>query len=209
MRLAYRINPQLRRVPVGPLYAVALAPAAIWFGLALADRLGADPVRRLEHEYGLLALQFLIAALAVTPLREQTGVSLLRFRRFLGLTAFWYALLHVSVWLALDRQVDWPRIVEDLTRRPYIIVGMVALLMLMPLAATSSNRALRRLGAARWRRLHRLAYPATALAALHFVWLVKAWPLEPLLYALAVAALLAYRASGAFLRRRATQPAVG
>lgn len=209
MRLGDRINPLLRRVPVWPLYWIALLPAAYWFGLALADRLGADPVRALEQEYGLRALQFLVAALTVTPLRALTGVSLLRFRRFLGMTAFWYALLHFLVWLVLDRQLDWPRVAEDLTKRPYVILGMTAFLLLLPLAATSTDRALRRLGAARWRRLHRLAYPATALAALHFVWLVKAWPLEPLLYALAVAALLAWRASDGLLRRRAPRPAAG
>ncbi|MBP7241921.1 protein-methionine-sulfoxide reductase heme-binding subunit MsrQ [Amaricoccus sp.] len=208
MRLAERVNPWLRRVPVAPLYWIALFPAVIWFGLALANRLGADPVRALEHEYGLRALQFLVAALAVTPLRELTGVSLLRFRRFLGLTAFSYALLHLLVWLVLDRQLDWPRIAEDLARRPYVVLGMAAFVMLVPLAATSTDRALRRLGPGRWRRVHRLAYPATALAALHFVWLVKAWPPEPLLYALAVATLLAWRAAGV-LRRRAPRIAAG
>ena len=91
--------------------------------------------------------------------------------------------MHLAVWLVLDRQLAWPQIVEDLTKRPYIIVGMAAALLLTPLALTSNNAALRRLGPLVWRRIHRLAYPATALAAIHFVWLVKAWPPEPLLYA--------------------------
>lgn len=202
MRAADRINSALRRVPVGPLYALALAPAAVWFVLALANRLGADPVRALEQEYGLRALQFLVAALAVTPLRALTGVSFVRFRRFLGLTAFWYACLHLAVWVVLDRQLDWPRMGEDLTKRPFVILGMAAFLMLLPLAATSSDRAIRRLGGPRWRRLHRLAYPATALAAAHFVWLVKAWPFEPLAYAAGVAALLAWRGWETLARRR-------
>ncbi|MBP7003722.1 protein-methionine-sulfoxide reductase heme-binding subunit MsrQ [Amaricoccus sp.] len=208
MQLADRVNRALRRVPVAPLYWVALLPAGWWLMLGFADRLGADPVRALEQEYGIRALQFLVAALAVTPLRALTGVSLLRFRRFFGMTAFWYALVHLAVWVVLDRQLDWPRVAEDLTRRPWVILGMSAFLLLLPLAATSTDRALRRLGAARWRRLHRLAYPATALAALHFVWLVKAWPLEPLVYAAAVAGLLLYRA-GAALRRRAPRVAAG
>lgn len=189
-----RVNGWLRRVPTGPLYVLAFAPAALYFGLAIQNRLGADPVKALEHEYGLLALQFLIAALAVTPLREQTRLNLLRFRRWMGLMAFYYGALHFTVWLALDRQLDWPRIVEDLTKRPYIIVGASALLLLVPLALTSNNAAMRRLGGAAWRRLHRLAYPATALAAIHFVWLVKSWPPEPLIYAGIVAGLLGYRA---------------
>jgi sulfoxide reductase heme-binding subunit YedZ len=196
------INGALRRVPVWPFYLIGLVPAVAWFRLALLDRLGADPVKVLEHETGLIALQFLIAALVVTPLREITGVNLLRFRRMLGLMAFAYAVLHLSVWLVLDRQLDWPRILEDLVKRPYVILGMAAFLMLVPLAATSWDGAVRRLGAAAWRRLHRLAYPATALAAVHFVWLVKAWPPEPLVYAFIVAVLLGWRALPRRLRRR-------
>lgn len=109
-------------------------------------------------------------------------MTLLRFRRCLGLSAFWYACLHLAAWLSLDRQFDWARILEDLTKRPYVILGMTAFVLLIPLAATSSNAAIRRLGPIRWRALHRLAYPATLFAAIHFIWLVKAWPLEPLAY---------------------------
>ena len=199
---AAAINGALRRVPVWPFYLIGLVPAVAWFRLGVLDRLGADPVKVLEHETGLLALQFLIAALVVTPLREITGVNLLRFRRMLGLMAFAYAALHLSVWLVLDRQLDWPRILEDLVKRPYVILGMAAFLMLVPLAATSWDGAVRRLGAAAWRRLHWLAYPATALAAVHFVWLVKAWPPEPLVYAGIVAVLLGWRALPRRPRRR-------
>lgn len=187
------INRGARRVPTWPLYLLAMVPAVAYFWLALENRLGTDPVKRLEHEYGLIALQFLIAALCVTPLREQLRINLIRFRRMLGQVAFIYAVLHFSVWLVLDRQLDWPRIGADLVKRPYIILGMAALLLLVPLAATSFDRAVRRLGPAAWKRLHRLAYPATALAAIHFVWLVKAWPPEPLIYAGIVGLLLAYR----------------
>jgi sulfoxide reductase heme-binding subunit YedZ len=204
------INGAVRRIPVWPCYALGFVPAVAYFVLALQNRLGADPVARLEHETGLIALQFLVAALVVTPLRELARINLLRFRRMLGLMAFWYACLHLAVWGLLDRKLDWPRIVEDLTERPYVIIGMAAFLMLVPLAATSSDRAVRRLGPVAWRALHRLAYPATALAALHFVWLVKAWPPEPLVYAGIVAVLLAYRAlRGRLRRRRAGPPAAG
>ena len=204
-----RINGALRHVPVGPLYALGFAPAAIYFWLAVQNRLGADPVKVLEREYGLIALQLLIAALVVTPLRDLTRINLMRFRRLLGLMAFYYVAMHLSVWLALDRQLDWPRIVEDLTKRPYVIVGMAAALLLLPLAATSTNWAVRRLGGLNWRRLHRLAYPATALAAIHFVWLVKAWPPRPLLYAAGVAGLLLYRALRGRLRAPGRTPAGG
>ena len=145
------LNGALRRVPVWPFYILGLVPAVAWFRLALLDRLGADPVKVLEHETGIIALQLLIAALAVTPLREVTGVNLLRFRRMLGLMAFAYATIHLSVWLVFDRQLDWPRILEDLVKRPYIILGMAAFLMLVPLAATSWDGAVRRLGATAWR----------------------------------------------------------
>lgn len=197
------INAAARRVPVWPCYLLAFAPAAVYFTLALQNRLGADPVARLEHESGLIALQFLVAALSVTPLRELARINLMRFRRMLGLMAFAYACLHFAVWILLDRQLDWPRILEDLTKRPYIILGAASFLMLVPLALTSTDAAIRRLGAPAWRALHRLAYPATALAALHFVWLVKAWPPEPLAYAGAVALLLLYR----WLRGRLRRPA--
>ena len=202
------LNAALRRLPVWPFYWLGALPAAWYFWNGLQGRLGADPVKALEHEYGLIALQFLIAALCVTPLREIAGINLLRFRRMLGLMAFSYACLHLAVWLGLDRQFDWPRIVADLTKRPYIILGMAAFLMLVPLAWTSRDAALRRMGPVAWRRLHRLADPATALAAIHFVWLVKAWPLEPLLYAAGVAALLGWRALRG-RRRRARRPALG
>ena len=187
------LNGWLRRVPVWPWYVIGFIPAALWLRAGLLNQLGADPARALEQNLGLTALQLLIAALAVTPLREVTGLSFLRFRRMIGLMAFYYAVLHLAAWFVFDRGLDLGRAFNDLTRRPYIIVGMAAFLLLAPLALTSMDRAIRALGGARWRALHRLAYPATALAALHFVWLVKAWPLEPLVYAGLVLALLLYR----------------
>jgi len=193
MGAADRINGWLRRVPTWPCYLLMPWPAVLDFTAGFGGGLGADPVKELEHRLGLVALQFLVAALAVTPLREATRVSLLRFRRMLGLSAFLYATLHFGVWLVLDRQLAWHDILADLTKRPYIIIGFAALMMLVPLAATSWNGAVRRLGGALWRRLHRLAYPATLLAATHFVWLVKAWPLEPLLYFAGVVGLLIWR----------------
>jgi methionine sulfoxide reductase heme-binding subunit len=188
------LNARLRRLPTWPVYLAGVVPAAWWLWLGMENRLGADPVRALEHEYGLLALQLLIATLGVTPLRELTGITLLRFRRALGLLAFFYVCVHFLVWLLLDLQMDWPRIGADLIKRPYIVLGFSAFLLLLPLALTSWDGAIRRLGGAVWRRLHRLAYPAAALGAVHFVWLVKAWPPEPLAYAAGVAVLLLYRA---------------
>ncbi|WP_424932272.1 protein-methionine-sulfoxide reductase heme-binding subunit MsrQ [Amaricoccus macauensis] len=196
-------NTLLRKIPAWILYALGVIPAVVLWGLGLQNHLGPDPVKALEHEFGLLSLQFLIAALAIRPLREVTGLNLMRFRRAIGLMAFFYAAMHFFVWLAFDRQLDWPRILEDLTKRPFIIVGFAAFLILVPLAVTSNNLSNRRLGGEYWRKLHRLAYAATALAAVHFVWLVKAWPPEPLIYAAIVASLLLYRAiPRRFLRGR-------
>ncbi len=139
------------------------------------------------------AFKFMIASLLVTPLRERTGINLLRFRRMIGLTAFFYAMLHFGVWLVFDRQLQWAAIGADLVKRPYIIVGMIALVLLVPLALTSNNTMVARLGAMRWRWLHMLAYPAAAAIALHYLWLVKSWTAQPLAYAAITALLLSYR----------------
>lgn len=187
------VNAALRSVPVWPLYPVGLIPAAWLWYLGFTGGLGAEPINALERELGLIGLQVLLATLAVTPLRQLTGVSLLRFRRALGLLCFFYVSQHLLVWLVLDLG-DLSLVAADLTKRPYVIVGMMAFLAIVPLAATSSDRAIRWLGAARWRRLHRLTYVAAALAVLHFAILVKGFPLEPLLYGAALATILGLRA---------------
>lgn len=206
MAVASAVNAALRRVPVWPFYILALLPAALAFWHGVQGTLGPDPVRALEGRTGLTALQLLIAALAVTPLRSLTGINLLRFRRMLGLSAFFNALLHVLTWAALDRQLDLARIGADLVKRPYIMVGMAALLLLLPLALTSTDRAIHRLGGLRWRRLHRLAYPATLFAAAHFIWLVKSWPPEPLIYGAVVVALLGWRVWMGGRKKSVTRP---
>lgn len=191
--LAEAVGDAARRVPRWVVYAAGLLPA-LWVTFALfTGRLGADPVAAAEHRLGLTALQFLIATLAITPLMRFVGVKLIRQRRPLGLLAFTYAVLHFLVWLALDMQFLWGQIVEDLTTRWYFVVGMVGLLAMAPLAWTSRDSAIRAMGAARWRRLHRLAWVAAAAGALHYLLLVKTVTVEPLLYAGAVLALLGLR----------------
>lgn len=188
-----RVNQWLKRVPVLPLYFLALLPGIWLFWQGVDGKLGADPMRVLEHELGLWALQFMVATLAVAPLRRISGVSLVRFRRMLGLTAFYYALAHLAVYLLLDRQLNWTEIGADLYKRPYIMFGMTAFVLLVPLALTSNNYSVRRYGAAAWQKLHRLAYPAAVLMILHYLWLVKSWTLEPLTYAVITAAILLTR----------------
>ena len=190
---AASLNGALRRVPVWAVCGLGLVPLAVLVWRGLSGGLGIDPVKTLEHQLGLTALQLLLAGLVVTPLRRWTGVNLIRYRRAIGLLAFLYAALHLLVWLWLDLQLRWPEIGADLVKRPYVIVGMLGFACLVPLAMTSNGWSVRRLGAAAWQRLHRLAYAAVLLAALHYLLLVKVWSAEPLLYALAAAGLVALR----------------
>ena len=183
------------------LYGVGLVPAAWSFFLGATDSLGVDPVRSFEDLLGVWALRFLILGLLVTPLRKLAGVNLLSYRRALGLLAFWYAAMHFATYAILDRGLDLPVILADVTKRPFLIIGMVALLILAVLAATSNRFSIRRLGRG-WMRLHRLVYPAVALGAVHFVMSVKSWPLEPLVYAGVISVLLSYRVVAPFLPSR-------
>lgn len=187
------VNGWLRRVPVWALWLAGLVPLALVVWQALAGDLGPDPVRRLEGALGERALQFLIATLAVTPLRRFTGISLLKFRRTLGLLAFTYAALHLTVWVTLDLQFRWGEIAADLTKRRFIIVGMAAFLVMVPLAVTSNAASIRRMGAPAWRRMHRLTYVAGIAGALHVVLLSKVWVGDSLVYAGLIAGLLAVR----------------
>lgn len=156
--------------------------------------LGPDPVETLLRELGWWAVTLLVASLAITPLRYVLKQApLLRCRRPLGLWGFAYAVLHFTVYLVLDRQLAWAEILKDLGKRPYIMVGFATVLLLLPLAATSTASAMRKLGR-RWQKLHRLAYVAAALGVLHFLLQVKKDLTEPLIYAVALGALLAWRA---------------
>jgi methionine sulfoxide reductase heme-binding subunit len=190
--VAAAANGALRRLPVWPVYVLGALPPVWFFYLGLTGGLGVEPIKELEHRLGEIALQALILALAVTPLRRFTGVSLLRFRRAIGLLAFYYVACHLLVWLVLDIR-DPARIWADIVKRPYITIGMVGFALLVPLALTSNDWSVRRLGAVVWRRVHWLAYPATVLGAVHFVMVAKGWQIEPLLYLGAVLALLAAR----------------
>lgn len=194
------------------VFALALAPAVYLtlgaFGLAGVD-LGADPVREILHRCGKTALQLLLLTLLVTPLREISGWrDLIRLRRMLGLFAFFYALLHFTTYAWLDQGLDLHAIGEDILKRPYITIGLAALLLLVPLAVTSTDRMMRRLGR-RWTQLHRLAYLITLLGVWHFWWQVKKDIREPLVYALIFAALMAWRLRGRFSPARARGRSAG
>jgi methionine sulfoxide reductase heme-binding subunit len=170
-----------------------------WFGASL----GPDPVKELEHECGKTALNLLLLTLAVTPVRELTSQpQLLRLRRMLGLFVFFYVVLHFTIYLVLDLELNFATLGADIAKRPYITIGFTALLLLIPLAVTSTNGMMRRLGR-RWQTLHRLIYVIAVLGVWHFYWQVKRDVREPLLYAGILALLLGYRLLRAIGRRRA------
>ena len=175
------------------IYVVGAVPAVWNIYLGVTDQLGAEPIKTLEQILGLWALRFLVAGLAITPLRQLAGISLLRYRRAIGLLAFFYAVLHLLAYLWLDQGFDLQAIWGDILKRPYIMVGMASFLILVPLAITSNNAMIRRMGGQAWARLHRLVYVAATAAAVHFILVVKSWPLEPLIYAGLVLLLLGYR----------------
>ena len=176
------------------VFLAALVPLGAIVAAAASGELGANPVEALLHHFGEWSLRLMLATLAITPLRRLTGWSqAVRLRRMLGLFAFFYAALHLATYVVLDRSLLVEEVLEDLTERPYIMVGFAAFVLLVPLAATSTNAMVRRLGGRRWRLLHRLAYFAAAAGVVHFWWLVKADVRAPLIYAAILALLLALR----------------
>lgn len=187
---------QVRLIGKPVVFTAALLPlAGLIAGAAgiTAFSLGANPVETIQDTTGIWALRFLLLTLAMTPLRLALGAAWpLQFRRMLGLFAFTYAGLHFSNYLLLDRTLDFSEIVPDILKRPYITIGFTALLLLMPLAFTSTQEARRRLGA-RWQKLHRLVYLVAILGCWHFWWQVKKDVTEPAVYAAILAALLAVR----------------
>ena len=193
MGLVQQINSGLKRLPAVSLYIAGPVPLFYLYFLGLTNQLGADPVKVIEHQLGLIGLQLIIAGLLVTPLRRFIGLNLLKFRRAIGLLCFFYIAAHLLTWLLLDIQLFWGEIWQDILKRPYITIGMTGFALMVPLAMTSNNAAIRRLGPVRWRYLHKLTYIAAIAGALHYVWLVKGWQIEPLLYMAAVFGLLATR----------------
>jgi sulfoxide reductase heme-binding subunit YedZ len=192
--------PGLPQRAVGPLkvavFVAALLPLARLAAGAFffPDWLGANPAEYITRATGDWALRFLLITLAVTPLRGLTGWAwLIQFRRMLGLFCFFYALMHVSSYVSFDMVFDFGDILNDIAKRPFITVGFICLVLLVPLAVTSANAMVRWLGSRRWIALHRLIYVIGPLAVLHFWWMVKRDLTEPIIYAVILAALLGYR----------------
>lgn len=184
------------------IFINSLVPLALLCLDAYQKRLGANPVEFALRTTGVLALLFLILSLAVTPLRKALGLPwMIKFRRMLGLYGFFYAALHLLIYTWLDKSLDVSAIVEDVIKRPYITVGMASFILLIPLAVTSTQKMIKRVGGKRWNRLHRVAYVAAAGGVIHFYMLVKADTREPLAFGFALALLLAYRLLNRFFPR--------
>lgn len=188
------LNSALRRIPPASVYIVG-AIYAVWEFWRALNQIGpylVEPINVLERAYGLIGLQLLVAGLLISPLRRWTGVNLLRFRRTIGVTAFFFVLAHLLVFAVLDVQ-SLGRVWQEVVKRPYVTVGMAAFVLLVPLALTSNNLALRKMGPLAWRRLHQLVFPAAILGGLHYLWLVKGFQLPPILYFAAILGLVLLR----------------
>ncbi len=199
----------IKRVAKPIVFVLALGPLAwiIWTavssGLGPVGPLGANPIEYINRYLGDWAIRFLLLALAVTPVRGITGWNwIMRFRRMIGLYAFFYVCLHLSSYIGLDQFFDWGEIWKDIVKRNYITVGMLTFLMLAPLAATSTNGMVKRLGGKRWTNLHKLIYVAGVTSCFHFYMMRKGVQLEPIIYGAIAGVLLGYRLA-AYLRKKA------
>ena len=193
---------------VKPIVFVAcLGPLAYLAWAALHDQLGANPIEEITHETGVWTLRFLTLTLLVTPLRRWTGWNaLIKYRRMLGLYAFFYGCLHFTTYIWLDQFFDWNGMIKDVAKRPFITVGFTAFVLLIPLALTSTAASIRWLGGRRWNLLHRLIYISASLGVVHYYWLVKADTSRPVRYGVIIGILLLARAIYTLRTRRAAAP---
>jgi methionine sulfoxide reductase heme-binding subunit len=191
------------------VFAACLVPLAVLVWRGLHNDLTADPIAFITHTTGDWTLRFLIITLGITPLRKILHVpQLIRFRRMLGLFAFFYVCLHFTTWIWLDKQFVWSEMWKDVEKRRFITVGFTGFVLLIPLAVTSTAGWIRRLGGKRWQRLHRLIYVTAVLGVIHYYWLVKSDVRKPLFYGFLVAILLAWRL-GTWVIGRRGRPTAG
>ena len=166
------VRASVRRLRSWHIYVSLLVPLLFLAYDLLSGRLGVDPMRAIEKSLGITAIYILILTLCITPFSTLTGINFIRFRRAFGLMSFFYIILHFSTWLLLDMQLRWVEIVESLTRKPFIVFGMMGFLLLIPLAATSNNYSMKRLGKY-WPKLHKLIYVAIILGGIHYLMMEK------------------------------------
>ncbi|MBO9395046.1 protein-methionine-sulfoxide reductase heme-binding subunit MsrQ [Shimia sp. R9_2] len=185
------LNTAIRKTPSWLLYLVGAAYPVWLLYAGFTGGLGVDPVKAMEHALGKAGLQVLVAVLLVSPLRRFTPLNFLSWRRALGVISFFYILLHFLVWMVLDVQI-LSQVWADIAKRPYIIVGMASLLILLPLAVTSNNRSVRKLGP-KWRKLHKATYLAVLLGGIHYIMQIKSFQYEPYVYLFVIVGLIALR----------------
>ncbi len=191
-----------------PVFLLCLVPFGVMFWASRTGHMGPDPVAFFQHATGDWTLRFLVITLCITPLRKLLKLpDLVRFRRMLGLFAFFYACLHFVTYLGPDQSFDVAGMFKDVAKRPFITLGFAAFVLMIPLALTSTAGWIRRLGGRRWQMLHRLIYVSAICGVIHYYWLVKSAILRPLFYAAIVAVLLVWRLVDWFIRRSKTAPA--
>jgi sulfoxide reductase heme-binding subunit YedZ len=189
------------------VFALCLVPALLLVWKGFTGGLGANPIEYITHATGDWILRFLCITLSVTPLRKILGLpELIRFRRMLGLFAFFYACLHFLIWFVLDKFFDWGEIAKDVVKRPFITAGFTAFVLLIPLAVTSTKGWIRRMGGKRWQMLHRLIYVSGIAGVVHYYWLVKSDIRLPVMYGVIIAVLLAYRLIASLMKGRGLMP---
>lgn len=192
------------------VFTAALAPALLLVWQFFHDGLGANPLQFITYATGDWTLRFLVFTLAVTPLRKLLNMpDLIRFRRMLGLYAFFYGCLHLMTYLWFDKFFDWPEIVKDIAKRPYITIGTLGLVLMVPLAITSTAGWIRRMGGKRWQMLHRLTYVSIVAGVIHYYWLVKLDVTRPVFYGTLAAILLLYRVAVWIAKSRSRRAPVG
>ncbi len=187
------INRFARKVPTWVVYLLLTVPIPLFFYMAATGGLGVEPINSLEREMGEFALKLIVVGLMITPARKYLGLNLLKFRRAIGVMSFVYVVVHLGIWVALDMAFRFEQMWSDIWKRPYITIGMVAFIAMIPLAVTSNNLSLRRMGAASWRKLHKLTYPIAVLGVVHFIMVQKVWEREPMIYLAVIIGLLALR----------------
>ena len=187
------INTFARKIPTWVMYLLLTIPVALLIYQLFTNQLGIDPVQRFEHETGELALKLIIFGLAITPLRKYLKLNLLKFRRAVGVMSFVYVTVHLFAWVLIDMNLRWAQMWDDIWKRPYITIGMIAFLLMIPLAVTSNNLSLRKMGAAAWRKMHKAVYLIAVLGAVHYIMVQKVWEVEPMAYLAVILALLASR----------------
>jgi sulfoxide reductase heme-binding subunit YedZ len=196
----------VQRVIKPIVFLLCLLPLGVLVWNALNDQLSANPIDDITDETGTWTLRFIVITLCVTPLRRITGwAPLQQLRRMFGLFAFFYGLLHFSTYIYLDQFFAWEEIAADIAKRPFILVGFTSFILMIPLAATSTDRITRWMGGKRWNRLHRLVYVTAIGGVIHYLWLVKADTQRPLTYGAIVAVLLGYRLWRFLAKRLAVQ----